>query len=45
MNGFILLIPFLLVRFGLIRVIDRQAVVRAAYFPPRIEAERAAYMI
>ena len=45
MNGFILLIPFLLVRFGLIRVIDRQAVVRAAYFPPRIGAERAAYMI
>jgi len=39
------LIPFLLIRFGLLPVLDKQAVRRAAHFPPMIGAEKAAYWL
>lgn len=38
-----MLSPFLLVRFGLLGLLDRQALVRASYFAPMEGRERAAY--
>lgn len=40
MNGFILLIPLLLIRFGLL---NKEGLKRAAYFAPLIGREKAAY--
>ena len=34
MNGFLLLVPFLLVRFILLTVLNKTALRRAAYFAP-----------
>lgn len=45
MNGFLLLIPFLLIRFLLLSVLNKVAVGRAAYFAPVQGKERAAYYI
>ena len=45
MNGFILLIPFLCVRFGLLAAINKQAIIRAAHFAPMNGGERLAYWI
>lgn len=45
MQGFILLLPFLLIRFGLLSVIDKKSVARAAYFPPRRGGENGAYCL
>ncbi len=45
MYGFLLLIPFLLIRFGLLSLLNREAVSRAAYFAPVRGGERAAYWI
>lgn len=41
--GFVLLIPFLLVRFGLLALLDKDAVERAARFAPLAGNERIAY--
>ena len=45
MNGFLLLIPFLLIRFGLLSAFNRGAVKRAAYFPPLTGNEIFAYWV
>lgn len=45
MNGFLLLLPFLLVRFLLLSALNRGAVQRAAYFAPVQGKERTAYYI
>ncbi len=45
MNGFLLLIPFLLIRFLLLSILDKEAVGRAAYFAPMQGKERTAYWI
>jgi len=45
MNGFFLLIPFFLIRFGLLARLDRGAVGRAAHFAPMAGGERAAYWV
>lgn len=45
MNGFLLLIPFLLIRFGLLSMIDNNAVQRAAHFAPMYGKEKIAYFI
>ena len=45
MNGLWLLVPFLLVRFGLLAVLSREAVARAAHFAPMEGGERIAYGI
>lgn len=45
MNGFFLLIPFLLIRFGLLGRLDRRAVGRAAYFAPVVGKEVGAYWV
>lgn len=43
MNGFLLLIPFLLIRFGLLSLISKEGITRAAFFAPLIGKEKAAY--
>lgn len=45
MNGFLLLLPFLLVRFGLLSLRDKKAVQRAAHFAPMQGRELIAYGI
>lgn len=43
--GFLLLLPFFLIRFGLLTLMDRAAVARAAHFAPLLKQEKAAYWI
>lgn len=43
MNGFLLLIPFILIRFGLLSILNKEGVKRAALFAPLIGKEKAAY--
>lgn len=43
--GFLLLLPFLLVRFGLLSVLDKNAVGRAAHFAPLTRQELPAYWV
>lgn len=43
--GFLLLLPFLFIRFGLLTLLGKDAVARAAYFAPLIGKEKAAYWI
>lgn len=45
MYGFLLLIPFLLIRFALLFLLNREAVPRAAHFAPVQGGERTAYWI
>ena len=45
MNGFFLLIPFLLIRFVLLFGLDRNAVRRAAHFAPLRGREKIAYLV
>ncbi len=44
MNGAILLIPTILIRYGLLFLIDRRALARAAHFAPRRGAEKLMYI-
>lgn len=43
--GFLLLIPFFLIRFGLLVLLDKDAVRRAAFFPPLVDSEKTAYVL
>ena len=43
MNGFLLLIPFLLIRFVLLGLISKEGIKRAAFFAPLIGREKIAY--
>lgn len=45
MNGFLLLIPFLLIRFLLMFIINKEAIQRAAHFAPVQGNEKIAYYI
>ena len=45
MMGFLLLIPFYLVRFSLMAALDREAIGRAAHFPPMPGGEKVAYYL
>ena len=45
MNGFVLLIPFLVIRFILLSILNRKSVQRAAYFAPMLGNEKVAYSI
>ncbi len=45
MNGFLLLIPFLLIRFGLLALLNKDAVKRAAHFPPMQGNEIIVYWV
>ena len=43
--GFLLLMPFFLIRFGLLALLDKGAVARAAHFAPLLKKEKPAYWI
>ncbi|WP_294466955.1 methyltransferase [uncultured Anaerofustis sp.] len=43
--GFFLLIPFFLIRFTLLSILNKEAVKRAAYFAPLFNKEKTAYYI
>lgn len=45
MRGFILLVPLFLIRYGLLRLRNREALKRAAFFPPMIGNERIAFWV
>ncbi len=45
MSGFLLLIPFFLIRFGLLSALNANAMRRAAYFAPFKDNEKPAYWI
>lgn len=45
MNGFLLLIPFLLIRFGLLSIINKGAIKRASHFPLMFGNEILAYWV
>ncbi|WP_429084980.1 hypothetical protein, partial [Brassicibacter mesophilus] len=45
MNGFLFAIPIILVRYGLLAIISKEALKRAAYFPPVQGEEKKAYWI
>ncbi|MBP1925227.1 protein-S-isoprenylcysteine O-methyltransferase Ste14 [Sedimentibacter acidaminivorans] len=44
MNGFLLLIPFILIRFGFLSILNKEGLKRAAFFAPLIGREKAAYL-
>lgn len=43
MNGYLLLIPFILIRFGLLSTLHKDGLKRAAFFAPLIGKEKVAY--
>lgn len=43
MNGFLLLTPFILIRFGLLHMLSKEGLKRAASFAPLIGKEKIAY--
>lgn len=45
MAGYWLLLLFLMVRFGLLLIISKEAIRRAGYFAPRQKSEKTAYYI
>jgi protein-S-isoprenylcysteine O-methyltransferase Ste14 len=44
-NGIILVLPIILVRFFLLASLNKDAVIRAAFYPPTIGIEKIAYMV
>lgn len=45
MNAFLTIIPLLLIRFGVLSIIDKNSLKRAAYFAPLIGGEKSAYWV
>lgn len=45
MNAFLLVLPLFLIRFGLLGIIDREALSRAAHFAPLEGGERIAFYL
>jgi protein-S-isoprenylcysteine O-methyltransferase Ste14 len=45
MNAAFTLVPLLLIRYGLLGLLGKTALRRAAFFPPRDGAEKAAYVL
>ena len=45
MNGFLLLIPFFLIRFGIMFMLNKGAIRRAAHFPPMAGNEMLTYWV
>lgn len=43
MNAFLILIPFILIRFVLLGILDKEALNRAAFFAPLLGKEKAVY--
>lgn len=45
MNAFWLLVPVLLIRYGVLGFLDKASLKRAAFFPPMVGKEKPAYLI
>jgi len=45
MNGFFLIVPLLIIRYGVLYAVNRDALKRAAFFPPMVGGEKAAYWL
>lgn len=43
MNGFLLVLPILFIRYGLLNIISKEAARRADFFPPTENKEKAAF--
>lgn len=43
--GFLLLLPFFVVRFGLLFLLNQEVMKRAAYFAPLLDSEKVAYWL
>ncbi|WP_313162891.1 methyltransferase [Sedimentibacter sp.] len=44
MNAFFTVIPLIIIRFGILSILDKEALKRAAFFAPLIGIEKAAYL-
>jgi protein-S-isoprenylcysteine O-methyltransferase Ste14 len=44
MNAFLIVIPLILIRFGLLSILDKESLKRAAYFAPLLGKEKVAYL-
>lgn len=44
MNAFLAVIPFILIRFGILSILDKKALNRAAFFAPVIGKEKMVYL-
>jgi protein-S-isoprenylcysteine O-methyltransferase Ste14 len=44
MNAFLIVIPLMLIRFGLLSILDKESLKRAAFFAPLIGNEKIAYL-
>ena len=45
MNAFLLMIPFFFIRFGLMQMVNKEALSRAAFFSPLQGNEKIAYLV
>ncbi len=45
MNAFMAILPLLIIRFGILSILDKDSLKRAAHFAPLIGKERSAYWI
>ncbi len=45
MNAFLIVIPFIFIRFGLLSILDKESLKRAAFFAPLIGKEKVAYIL
>ena len=45
MNAFLIVIPILLIRYGLLSIINKEALKRAGFFAPLIGREKAAFWV
>jgi len=45
LNGFILVLPILIIRFALLSLLNKEALKRAAFFPPTKGIEKTAYWL
>ena len=45
MNAFLLVIPMILIRYGLLRLVNKEALKRASFFAPLVGIEKGAYWI
>lgn len=44
MNGFLSILPLILIRFGVLNILNKNALKRAAFFTPMIGNEKVAYL-
>ena len=45
MNAFLLVIPMILIRYGLLRLVNKEALKRASFFAPLVGIEKGAFWV